>query len=51
VYAPPTQEAADTSSHDGGQEEEKGLLVVIDTLHGQNECMRTSGMFAKTINA
>ena len=25
--APPTQETADSSSHDKGQEEEKGLLV------------------------
>ena len=36
VYAPPTQEAADTSSHDGGQEEEKGLLVVIPYMARMN---------------
>ena len=37
TYAPPTQETADTSSHDEEQEEERGPLVVIPYLHGWDE--------------
>ena len=32
---PPTQETADSSSHDAGQE--KGLLAGGDALHGRDE--------------
>ena len=38
--APPTQETADTSSRDEGQEEEKGPLVVIPYVAGMSEDIR-----------
>ena len=36
TYAPPTQETADTSSHDEEQEEKRGPLVVIPYLAGMS---------------
>ena len=38
--APPTQETADTSNPDEGQEEEKGPLVVISYVAGMSEDIR-----------
>ena len=37
---PPTQETADTSSPDEGQEEEKGSLVVIPYVAGKSQDIR-----------
>jgi len=38
--APPTQETADTSNPDEGQEEEKGPLMVISYVAGMSEDIR-----------